>query len=306
MKITFVDNENAKLVDVLKESLRNANDVKFSVAFLKYSGFSLIKSHIENILKNRGVVEFLVGLDFRTTDPDTLSELKFLQAANANLKCFCFSEPNKNTYSIFHPKLYLMKNSKKTIAIIGSSNLTKGGLVDNVELNVILSGKESDSEILQLSNFYLRSRLRESVFEPSIEYIESYRKIYDTVLVYNGEAFKKEDTKKELKKLQEMEELLPGTRPTVRRLIIDAIKTLPKTNEGYVQLQDIYDYVKSELRKYGEDFSAVVNINANIRRTIYGDLIDWKRKYNRGYFERKSSYSGLFRLTDIGLKFKGR
>jgi len=269
MEITFVDNENAKFVDVLKKSLKNANDVKFSVAFLKYSGYSLIKSYIENILKNRGIVEFLVGLDFRTTDPDTLLELKFLQSSNANLKCFCFSDPGKNAPSVFHPKLYLMKNNKKTVAVVGSSNLTKGGLADNTELNVVLSGKENDSEILQLSNFYLRLRLRESVFEPSDEYIESYRKIYDTVAKYNEGAFKKEEMKKELNKLREMEELLPGTRPTLRRLVVDAAKILPKTKEGYVQLQDIYDYVKSELKNM-ELTSAVLSI---LMQTLEGQYM---------------------------------
>lgn len=103
-----------------------------------------------------------------------------------------------------------------------------------------------------------------------------------------------------------MEELLPGTRPTIRRLVVDAALKLPKTSDGFVQLQDIYDYVRSELKKYGVDFGDVVSIDANIRRAIYADLVGWKGKYNRGYFERKSAYSGLFKLTDAGLNFKGR
>jgi HKD family nuclease len=305
MRITIADNENNKLIDVLKESFMNAIEAKFSVAFLKYSGLSLIKSDMNNILKNNGKVEFLVGLDFRTTDPDSLFELKSLQKSNPNLKCFCFSEPNKS--SVFHPKLYLVKNKNKEVtAIVGSSNLTNGGLSKNVELNVVFNGIETDGEILQLINFYLRMRLQESVFEPSLEYIESYRKIYDTVLVHNEQAFKKQDTKSEIIKLQEMEELLPGTRPTLRRLVVDAARTLPQTADGFVQLQDIYNYARSELKKYRVDFEDVVSIDANIRRAIYADLVGWKGKYNRGYFERKSSYSGLFRLTDVGIKFKGR
>ena len=305
MQIEVADNENNKLIDVLKESFTSAIEAKFSVAFLKYSGLSLIESDIKNILKNKGKVEFLVGLDFRTTDPDSLFELKSLQKSNPNLKCFCFSEPNKS--SVFHPKLYLVKNNNKEItAIVGSSNLTNGGLSKNIELNIVFNGIETDNEILQLINFYLRMRLQESVFEPSLEYIESYRKIYETVLVHNEQAFKKQDTKSEIKKLQEMEELLLGTRPTLRRLVVDAGLKLPKTPNGFVHLQDIYDYVKSELKKYGVDFGDVVSIDANIRRAIYADLVGWKGKYNRGYFERKSSYSGLFRLTDAGMKFKGR
>jgi HKD family nuclease len=56
MQITIAENENIRLIDVLKSSFKGANDLKFSVAFLKLSGLSLIKSDIESILKNKGKV----------------------------------------------------------------------------------------------------------------------------------------------------------------------------------------------------------------------------------------------------------
>jgi HKD family nuclease len=307
MQITIAENENIKLIDVLSNSFKNAIDLKFSVAFLKFSGLSLIKPDIKSILKNKGKVEFLVGLDFRTTDPNSLYELKTLQGSYTNMKFFCFSKPNKNRFSVFHPKLYIIKNKNgKVTTIVGSSNLTKGGLSKNIELNIIFNGAETESEILQLMNFYLKMRLQETVFEPSYEYIKDYEKIYKKVLTYQEKVFIEKETIAEIRRLQEVEEMLPGTRPTLRRLVVDAAKKLPKTNDGYVHLQDIYEHVKNELKKYGVDFSSVVSIDANIRRAIYGDLVNWKGKYNRGYFERKSSYSGLFRLTDAGVNFKGR
>ncbi|HUU19286.1 MAG TPA: phospholipase D-like domain-containing protein [Sedimentisphaerales bacterium] len=307
MEILIADNENLKLIDVLHSSFNNVTELKFSVAFLKSSGLDLIKSDLKNILKNKAQVEFLVGLDFRTTDPNSLFELKSLQKSYDNLRFFCFSEPNKHPFHIFHPKLYLIKNKTgQFTSIVGSSNLTRGGLTDNVELNIIFKGKSTESEILQLVNFYLRMRLRESVFEPSMEYIEGYQSVYKTVLTQHDTALKKRETKKEIQKLKEIEEILPGTRPTTRRLIVDAMKQLSKTTEGYVELQDIYKYVKSQLRENGVYFSDVVDINANIRHAIYDDMVGWKGKYNRGYFEKKYAYSGLFRLTKAGLDFKGR
>ena len=307
MQIAIAENENIKLIDVLSNSFKNAIDLKFSVAFLKLSGLSLIKSDIKSILENKGKVEFLIGLDFRTTDPDSLFELKTLQESYTNMKFFCFSKPNKNIFSIFHPKLYIIKNRNgKVTSVVGSSNLTKGGLSKNIELNIVFNGEETESEILQLMNFYLRIRLQETVFEPSYEYIKDYKKIYKKVLTHQERVFTEEETITEIRRLQEVEEMLPGTRPTLRRLVVEATKKLPKTNDGYVHLQNIYEYVKKELEKYEVDFSSVVNIDANIRRAIYGDLVGWKGKYNRGYFKRKSSYSGLFMLTDAGLNFKGR
>jgi HKD family nuclease len=273
MEILVADNENLKLIDVLQGSFKNVTEIKFSVAFLKSSGLNLIKSDLKNILKNKAQVEFLVGLDFRTTDPNSLFELKSMQKSYDNLRFFCFSEPNKNPFHIFHPKLYIIKNKTgQFTTIVGSSNLTKGGLTDNVELNIIFKGKSTESEILQLMNFYLRMRLRESVFEPSMEYIERYQSVYKTVLKQHDTALKKRETKNEIQKLKEIEEILPGTRPTTRRLIVDAMKQLSKTTEGYVVLQDIYKYVKSQLRENGVDFSDVVDINANIRHAIYDDM----------------------------------
>lgn len=307
MEILIADNENLRLIDVLHGSFKNVTELKFSVAFLKSSGLDLIKSDLKNILKNKAQVEFLVGLDFRTTDPNSLFELKSFQKSYNNLRFFCFSEPNRYPFHIFHPKLYLIRNKTgQFTAIVGSSNLTRGGLADNVELNIVFKGKSTESEILQLVNFYLRMRLQESVFEPSLEYIERYQSVYETVLTQRDAAFRKRETKKEIEKLKEIEETLPGTRPTMRRLIVDGIKELPETDAGYIRLQDIYDYVKAGLSKHGVDFSQVVDINANIRHAIYDDMVGSKSKYNRDYFERKSVYSGLFRLTQAGLDFKGR
>jgi HKD family nuclease len=307
METQIIDNEKANLRELLQSTLEKAVELNVSVAFLKNSGLSLLKSGIINMLKNKANAEFLIGLDFRTTDPESLFELKKLKESYANLKFFCFCEPNENPFSIFHPKLYLIKSRTGVVtSIVGSSNLTKGGLSDNVELNVVFKGKDTESEILQLTNFYLRMRLKESVFEPSLEYIEGYQKVYRTFISHHDKAFRINDTKKEIAKLKEIEEALPGTRPTIRRLIINAIKNLRQSKENYVHLQDIYAYVKEQLTYYGVDFSSVVNIDANIRRAIYGDMIGWKGQYNQGYFEREATYSGLFRLTQKGENFNGR
>ena len=41
---------------------------------------------------------------------------------------------------IYHPKLYLLKGDEDATCIIGSSNLTEGGLKKNVEVNAIIEG----------------------------------------------------------------------------------------------------------------------------------------------------------------------
>lgn len=145
-------------------------------------------------------------------------------------------------------------------------------------------------------------RLRESIFEPSYEYLEGYKEIYDRISTSEQKSFRRSELKKVFSKLKEMEEVLPGTRPTLRRLTVEAVKNLPKDSDGFVNLKDIYSYVKSQYDRIGIPYDNVRDINAHIRRAIYGDLVGWKGKYNRGLFERKSVYSGLFRLTEEGEK----
>ncbi len=307
MEILFSDNQDTKTLGIMKNSLNKATDVRIAIAFLKQSGFNIIKDDLNNCLRNNAKVEFLVGLDFRTTEPETLITLRRISDNNPRIKCYCFSDPRLSNAPVFHPKLYLMSDRlKNTTAIVGSSNLTRGGLQNNIEINVIFEGKETDNAILQLTNIYIKMRLQETVFEPNYEYLEGYKEIYDRVSISEQKSFEHSQTKKILSKLKEMEEVLPGTRPTLRRLVIEAVKNLTKDSDGFVELQNVYDYVKSQYDKLGIHYDNVQDIDANIRRAIYGDLVGWKGKYNRGYFERKKVYSGLFRLTKEAEKFRGR
>jgi HKD family nuclease len=88
MEITFTDNLTKKFVDELKPFLSKAHGIKFAIAFVKHSGFSLISSEIKECLHNGGGVEFLVGLDFKTTEPQVLREFIISGKAKKTLPTF--------------------------------------------------------------------------------------------------------------------------------------------------------------------------------------------------------------------------
>ena len=46
----------------------------------------------------------------------------------------------------FHPKLYLFQQGHQTTAMIGSANLTSGGIVDNHELSAVVAGNHAGWE----------------------------------------------------------------------------------------------------------------------------------------------------------------
>lgn len=83
--------------------------------------------------KSNKIKKAVVGLHFYQTHPDFIETfidhkgIRFIKEANG----------------IFHDKIYLFVNSSKEwVAIIGSSNLTNGGFVKNIECNVVFSNKD--------------------------------------------------------------------------------------------------------------------------------------------------------------------
>jgi HKD family nuclease len=140
-KIQILANTNYPLVDVLKGELMDCANVHIAVAFLKRSGLERISEPLHYALNSKGAnVEIVVGLDFKTTDAQALSALKEMENANRNFKFYCFGDKRDNFNElVFHPKIYLFDKSNSTglkyTSIIGSSNLTAGGLATNFEVN---------------------------------------------------------------------------------------------------------------------------------------------------------------------------
>jgi NAD-dependent DNA ligase len=97
-------------------------------------------------LKRGGLGEFLVGTDM-PTHPDAIKSLRDLQDEYPKtFKLKRFQSPERR---ILHSKLYVFTSSKKEVAaIIGSSNLTSGGLGTNYEANVFLDEGRSLKDLL--------------------------------------------------------------------------------------------------------------------------------------------------------------
>ena len=181
MEIKFTDNTTNNLLDALRPSFLKANEIRFGVPFAKYSGFSLIKDGIKECLKNGGRAEFVLGLDFRTTEPKVLRILDTMAKSGLNIKLFCFSDPSINDTSIYHPKIYFISKRDKFVISIGSSNLTSGGLKDNVEVNAIIEASTKEEIVSDIYRIYTRLKFQKNRFEPDLAYIENYEETYEIV-----------------------------------------------------------------------------------------------------------------------------
>lgn len=304
MKLQILSNLNYPIGNVINQELANATQARIAVAFMKYSGLKVIENSLQNCLEKKGNVEIIAGLDFKTTDPQAIKFLINLKKSNPSLIFFCFGDKQKNkTDIVFHPKIYLFNKNKETTSIIGSTNLTGGGLLSNFEVNTIIT-EDKPLYFSQLEAIYNSVRLTPSIFEPDEEYLNGYSNVYSAFSKNEEKARKDKGVKKVIAEIERKEMELPGTVPTMKSLIIEAIKYLNQKSE-YAQLQDIGDYVLKRIEQEKLDFD-MKNFRQNLRKTIYFDLVGFGGPYNKVLFETKEKYSGLFKLTEYGKQYRGR
>jgi HKD family nuclease len=121
-----------RLGDFLVESLKNNNWTEFraAVAFVKRSGTKHVSSVLAEFSK-RASVNITAGIDSNGSSAEGLQDL--ISAVSETGKLWIFHNANSST---FHPKIYLFKNATNAELVIGSGNLTEGGLYTNYEGNI--------------------------------------------------------------------------------------------------------------------------------------------------------------------------
>jgi len=122
-------NDKFRLGDFLTEGLRDASWTSFraAVAFIKRSGTKHISDALRDFAK-RGVISISAGIDSGGTSAEGLWDL--IEAVRPKGKLWIFHNTNSST---FHPKIFLFKNADAADLVIGSGNLTEGGLYTNYE-----------------------------------------------------------------------------------------------------------------------------------------------------------------------------
>lgn len=105
----------------ISKHISSADEIIFCVAFLKNSG---LDSVLENLKAKKNKSTFYIGVDFYLTEPSAIRKL-FIDGHNVYL-----TQKKKATY---HPKIFYFRNENIINIIIGSTNLTYGGLETNIE-----------------------------------------------------------------------------------------------------------------------------------------------------------------------------
>ena len=121
--------EAARLGDRLKDNLakRQWTSFRAAVAFVKRSGTRHIAPALAEFSRTADV-EIIAGIDHGGTSAEGLRDL--LNAVSPEGRVIIFR--NRLPFT-FHPKIYLFKSSSAAELMIGSGNLTEGGLFRNYE-----------------------------------------------------------------------------------------------------------------------------------------------------------------------------
>jgi len=303
-KIQILSNTNMQIGSIVKNSLIEADTTRIAVAFLKKTGLDLVKKQLDFALSQGSNIEFIVGLDFKTTDYKALNELEEIKRQNKTFKYYCFGDKDSNYNALtFHPKIYLFNNSNKFTSIVGSSNFTGGGLTTNFEVNTVFNETCKNYQyFLQLEAIYKEIKFQESIFIPNREYLKQYSSIREEINKFGEKALESDDIKNETKRLTQKSLDLEGTIPTVKRMIIDSIKLnhnqKTKLNDIYLHCKDFIQINNLEDHFQSEDFKATIRGELN-RHEINGRLENNVKLFTR--IDR-----GIYILSDKGLKYDRR
>lgn len=113
------------------------------IAYISWGGLQLIHKEMEEFYDSGNKIFMIVGIGEGVSEPDALRYLmqRFTKAA-----IYVFHVPLP--YYTFHPKIYIFSNRRESLILIGSNNLTTGGLLSNTECCIkLLLNHRTDSTL---------------------------------------------------------------------------------------------------------------------------------------------------------------
>ena len=142
----------------------STTSARFLVAWAKYSGLRRIANAAEAAVARGVDLEVVVGID---EGGATVQGLRALIGITS--RAFVFHNPSQPKRT-FHPKIYLFDSTDSRTAIVGSGNLTMGGLYGNYEAATIATSPAGDGTLNayldQVDRYYKRIRDDRALCKP--------------------------------------------------------------------------------------------------------------------------------------------
>ena len=148
--------------DELERLARSALEIKVLMAFLTDDGLNWLRD------TKAACIEFIVGIDLGITSSEAIRKL---QERGAHV--LIFKEPGK----MFHPKaIYMRTEEEGELLIVGSNNLTGGGISSNHELSILAHRHEwNDSVFREFLAHFDRLKLHDCCGIPGDKFFQNYK-----------------------------------------------------------------------------------------------------------------------------------
>ena len=311
MSTSVVQNSELALGEILRTELIGVDKFCVASAFLNSGGLDAVYPAIEQILEGEGAVSIVHGADFRITDPNAIERLVALADHYARMTYRVHLGWDLSQSHRFHPKLYFWTADYRSYtAVVGSSNLTYGGLFSNTEINTIIRGSAGEGPIAQCLGIFEGILAHSSLVTPNREFAEKYSELHQRASDYPVETHPPEDLQELYRELEAL-----ATAPTVvdwqpsnqLEFVVKALEHLEQhqtdpnaimdSAEDYVHLSSIY----AEFRRLtveadmGYDMSAA---ETSVRGRINENIGNPPRL--GAYFIRAGGDSGRYRLSEAG------
>jgi len=154
MKVDLLKNSDASFYKAIEETLASADCAYVGAAYGTYGAFAMLRNPLELFLRRNGKLRTLFDIENFVTEKRLIEELATIPGDS---ECKVFINPDMSSQRApghYHPKFYLFHNRISYRVIIGSSNFTVGGIKNNIECSLSLSGKLDDALFQKFQAFF--------------------------------------------------------------------------------------------------------------------------------------------------------
>jgi HKD family nuclease len=123
----------ALLKAALTGQILSFHTFRAAVAFVKRSGVQHIEAELQQFVQAGGTAQLVVGIDQLGSSQEGLAGLLNAVGETGSI----WINRTVETYVTFHPKLYLFVSGDAALLMVGSGNLTEGGLYTNDEASLV-------------------------------------------------------------------------------------------------------------------------------------------------------------------------
>lgn len=241
---------------ILANLLSGAKRLECMVAFAKTSGLGIILTELKESLAKGLDARFTIGLSFYQTEPKLLRQLLVLSRGH-RLKLYI-----SDTCDTFHPKIYALSDGNDCTVLIGSANLTGGGLQGNYEASAWID--DPSSSFMQSVSRHIDDLIKQNVFVLATKKrIDEYERIY--IINQAQQQLAK-------RRFERINTQGAGVHTETLRDYLLLMKD-DDSEHGFKSHQRVRAKTRTEARKKIMDFSSMGKMDADTFITHYEELI---------------------------------